>query len=223
MPSRKWDSLWQNNEWLLLYSKPDRDVFHLVPQLRRENVTKILDLGFGLGRHVILLAREGFEVHGIEETKNGVEYCRQWLESEDLQALIRQGDMASIPYPDRFFDFALSWNVIYHGTLKKMKTVLKEIWRVTCDNALLYLTLNSTRNEYYGKGVEVEPNTFDNPEKVDGEHLHHYSDEKEVRELLGDWQIISLKEEEEIFSGKRFPNSWHWMIFARKSSLKNSN
>jgi len=219
MVSKSWDNLWRDKKSLLLWSKPDHDVAGLIPKLKHENVTKVLDLGFGLGRHLVLLAREGFDAYGIEASEAGVDHCRKWLEAEGLQASISQGDMSVIPYPDGLFDFVLSWNVIYHATFAEMKTALKEIWRVTHNGGLLYLTLNSTRNNYYGKGAEIEPNTFNNPEKADGEHLHHYSDEKEVRELLKDWRIISIKEDEETLSGKYFPDSWHWMIFARKDLL----
>lgn len=217
MTSRSWDDLWQDKERLLRWSKPDSDVKGLIPRLKGENITRVLDLGFGLGRHVILLAKEGFDTYGIEGSKSGVDHCRRWLAAESLQASVSQGDISTIPYADDFFDFALSWNVIYHATFDKMRAALMEIQRVTCGNGLLYLTLNSTRNKHYGRGTEVEPGTFRNPEKLDGEHLHHYSDEEEVRRLLKDWQIISLKEEEETLSGNRFPDSWHWMILARKA------
>jgi SAM-dependent methyltransferase len=219
MEKKNWDNLWRDKESLLLWSKPDKDVAGLIPKLKHENVTKVLDLGFGLGRHLVLLAREGFDAYGIEASESGVNHCRKWLETEGLLATISQGDMSTIPYPDGFFDFVLSWNVIYHATFLTMKKTLKEIVRVTCDRGFLYLTLNSTRNNHYGKGFEVEPNTFNNPAKADGEHPHHYSDEKEVRELMKDWRIVSIKEEEETLSDKHFPGSWHWMIFARKNPL----
>ena len=217
MASRNWDNLWQNDQSLLLWSKPDNGVKEVIPKLKHENVTKVMDLGFGLGRHVVLLAKEGFDTYGIEGAESGVNYCRMWLKAESLQASISQGDMSVIPYADGFFDFVLSWNVVYHAAFEKMKTTLGEIHRVTRDDGFLYLPLNSTRNSYYGKGTEIEPRTFRNPEKSDGEHLHHYSDQEEVRRLLRDWHIISVKEEEESLSGRHFPDSWHWMIFARKA------
>lgn len=217
MASRNWNDLWQDDDSLLYWSKPDNDVKELILRLRCENVTKVLDLGFGLGRHVVLMAKEGFDTHGIEGSKSGLDHCRKWLVAEGLRASIGQGDMAVISYVDGFFDFVLSWNVIYHASFEKMKATLREIHHVTHNNGFLYLTLNSTRNNHYGKGTEVELGTFRNPEKADGEHLHHYSDEEEARRLLKDWQIISIKEEEEILSGKHFPDSWHWMIFARKA------
>jgi tellurite methyltransferase len=154
MEKKNWDNLWRDKESLLLWSKPDKDVAVLIPKLKYENVTKVLDLGFGLGRHLVLLAREGFDVYGIEASENRVNHCRKWLETEGLLATISQGDMSTIPYHDGFFDFVLSWNVIYHATFLKMKKTLKEIVRVTCDRGFLYLTLNSTHNNHYGKALK---------------------------------------------------------------------
>jgi hypothetical protein len=80
------------------------------------------------------------------------------------------------------------------------------------------LTLNSTKNKHYGHGTEVEPGTFDNPDKGDGQHLHHYSDEADVRDLLSDWHIERMAELEEALAGRQHPGSWHWMILATKPS-----
>jgi ubiquinone/menaquinone biosynthesis C-methylase UbiE len=210
--SKKWDDLWQDKETLSRWSNPDHDVAMLIPRLKQENIKRVLDLGFGAGRHVILFAKEGFDVYGIEESNSGVDHCREWLDAENLQASISQGDMSTIPYPDSFFDFVLSWKVIHHATLEKIKITLKEILRVTHDNGLFYLTLNNMRSKNYGKGTEIEPGTFLNPEKTDGGHLHHYSDEKGVRELLKDWQIVDIREE----GDKHSPYSGQWIILVRK-------
>lgn len=214
--TKKWDDLWRDKEILLKWSNPEPDVVMLIPRLKEANITRVLDIGFGAGRHVVLFAKEGFDAYGIEESGSGVEHCREWLKAENLQASISQGDMSTLPYPDGFFDFVLSWKVIHHATLEKMKITLKEILRVTHDGGLFYLTLNNIRSKHYGKGTEIEPGTFLNPEKTDGGHLHHYSDEKEVMELLKDWQIISIKEE----GGKSSPDSGHWMVLARKGILE---
>ena len=38
--------------------------------------------------------------------------------------------------------------------------------------------------------------TFDNPEKEEGEHLHHFSDEKDVGSLLSGWEIERMEDAE---------------------------
>ncbi len=124
--------------------------------------------------------------------------------------------MQSLSYPDGFFDFVLSWNVIYHTTRRGMIEILAQIERVLRVDGLLYLTLNSTRNTHCGGSREVEPNTFDNPNKADGQHLHHYSDEADVRDILSRFHIESMGEWEQGSPDRVIAGSWHWTILARK-------
>ncbi len=216
MKSKTWEAAWRERHSHELWSVPDTEVAALLETLRGEGVEKVLDLGFGLGRHVILFAREGFDTHGIEPTSSGFAYCEEWLEAEGLHADIRTGEMTELPYGDGFFDFVLSWNVIYHGTLSRLRKALEEIRRVARKGGLVYLTMNSTRNKHYGQGTEIEPDTFLNPMKMDGDLPHHYSDEGEVKALLEDWEVVRIEEREESLAGIIDPGSYHWMILARK-------
>lgn len=216
MKSKTWEAAWRERDSHELWSVPDVEVLALLETLRGEGVERVLDLGFGLGRHIILFAREGFETYGIEPTRSGFAYCNKWLKGEGLRADIRIGEMTELPYGDGFFDFVLSWNVIYHGTLRQLRRALEEIRRVTRRGGLVYLTLNSTRNKHYGQGSEIEPGTFLNPMKADGDLPHHYSDEEEAEALFEDWDVLRMEEREESFAGALDPGSYHWMILARK-------
>jgi len=216
MKPRTWETNWRERHSRELWTAPDSEVVELVRMLRSEDVRRVLDLGFGLGRHLIFFAREGFETYGIEPTTSGYAYCRDWLKAEGLRADIRIGDMSGLPYGDEFFDFVLSWNVIYHGTLAQLRRALEEIRRVTRRRGLVYLTLNSTRNKDCGHGTEVEPNTFMNPLKTDGDLPHHYSDGEEVKGLLEDWDMMRVEEREESFADTLHPDTYHWMVLVRK-------
>jgi SAM-dependent methyltransferase len=214
---KTWEAAWRERHSHELWSVPDTEVVALLETLRGEE--RVLDLGFGLGRHVILFAGEGFDTYGIEPTRSGFAYCEEWLEAEGLRADIRIGDMTELPYGDGFFDFVLSWNVIYIGTLRQLRRALEEIRRVTRRGGLVYLTLNSTRNKHYGRGTEIEPGTFLDPMKADGDFPHHYSDEDEVKALFEDWDVMRMEEQEESLAGMIDPDSYHWMILARKSRV----
>ena len=216
MRAENWETLWQGKETQLRWSEPDERIIALMPSLKAERIHRVLDLGCGIGRHVIHMAKSGFETYGLDSSEHGLAHCRKWLAAEGLRANLSLGDIAELPYDSDLFDFVISWNVIYHATRTTMVEVLPEISRVMQSKALLYLTLNSTKNKHYGAGTEVEPGTFDNPEKGDGQHLHHYSDKKDVRDLLSSWDIEEMSESEETLSGKLYPGSWHWMILARK-------
>ena len=217
MRAKPWETLWATESIRELWSRPEEGVQHLVPRMKAEGVRRVLDLGCGIGRHVILLAKSGLETCGFDSSAQAVASCQEWLLSERCEAKLHQGDMHCLPYEDDFFGFVLSWNVIYHTTREGMSVILAETERVLRHDGLLYLTLNSTRNKHCGGGTEVEPNTFDNPEKEDGRHLHHYSDREDAEDLLSRFHIERLEEvEQNSFKGDVFPGSWHWTILARK-------
>ena len=217
MKAEAWDNLWRDKEMQLLWNEPDEDVVSLIPKLKREKVYQVLDLGCGIGRHVILMAKQGFNVYALDSSEYAIEHCRNWVRAVGVQATTEHGYMDKLSYPNSFFDFVLAWNVIYHTTRKRMAVTLEEGQRVLSKDGLFYLTLNSTRNKNCGKGIEIEDKTFDNPEKEDGQHQHHYSDERDVRDLLSNWHIESIIEAEDKLYGKPFPGSWHWRILARNS------
>jgi len=217
LDSKTWETAWREKESHELWSIPDTEVEALIETLTREGMRRVLDLGFGIGRHVIIFARKGFETYGIEPTRSGVSHCEKWLEAEGLHADIRMGKMTELPYENSFFDFVLSWNVIYHGTMNQLKKALEEIHRVTRRGGMIYITLNSTRNKHYGQGTEIELNTYLNPMKMDGDLPHHYSDEGEVTALFEEWDVMQMEEQEESLAGVTDPDSYHWMIIARKN------
>ncbi len=216
MKAETWDDLWRDDKCRKHWIKPEEDFLALIPTLKGERVLRTLDLGCGIGRHVIVLATEGFETYAIDSSVAAIEYCQTWMNTAELRTTVQHGNMQALPYPDGFFDFVLSWNVIYHTTRQGMTEILSEIERVLRVDGLLFLTLNSTRNIHCGGGKEVEPNTFTNSDKADGRHLHHYSDEADVRDLLTRFHIESIEESEQGPPDCVIAGSWHWTILARK-------
>jgi len=216
MTSGSWNDLWSDGKSREYWTKPDPTVAQLVPKLKQERVDTVLDIGCGIGRHVVLLAAERFKTYAIDSSLEAAKQCRNWLIQSQLSATVGIGEVQALPYLAESCDFVLCWNVIYHSTRRGMTEALCEIERVLRPEGLLCLTLNSTRNRHCGLGTEVEPDTFDNPDKIDGQHLHHYSDEEDVRALLSTFRIESLDEAEQRYAGKLISDSWHWTAVATR-------
>ncbi len=213
-----WESLWGDDSVLTRWQEPYKDLVNLVPILQSAQYRRVLDLGCGAGRHIILFARSGFETYGIEETESGLSHCREWLKRLGLTAHLIKGDMSDLgQFETGFFDIVVCWHVIYHARLTKMVATLKEIHRVIRPGGLLYITFNSTNNKHYGQGTEIEPNTFIGAkEKLDGEHVHHYSTRDEIHRLLDEFTITSVQEKEDTIAGQTFPETYHWHVIAQK-------
>lgn len=77
--------------------------FSSVPQSARKDV-RFLEMGCGSGANLWAVAREGFEVHGIDLSEEGLALCRAMLDAWNVTAELKAADMTACPYPDRYFD-----------------------------------------------------------------------------------------------------------------------
>jgi hypothetical protein len=65
----------------------------------------------------------------------------------------------------------------------------------------------SKRNDRYGLGREISPNTFIHDAEGDKRHPHYYCNAKELVHLFAGFEIRSLVDREQ----KR-PGSYHWSL-----------
>jgi len=96
----RWDNLWRDEAYVARnWLDPDPHIVRLTPIMQGRRVQRVLDLGCGVGRHLLYLARQGFEGHGLDIS----------------------------PYPDAFFDWALSVQVIHHTTAATLRQVIHHV------------------------------------------------------------------------------------------------
>ena len=200
-----WESIWADLDALPAYWRtPELAVLDWAGRLREARGRRVLDLGCGVGRHTVALARLGFDVTATDVSSSGLATCAAWLAHERLNATCVCHEMEALPFPDFAFDALLAYNVIYHATLAGMRRILAEMRRVLIPGGRLYATVvarDDSRVAGYradvetGKCREIEPFTFiylrDAP---DDKYLpHHYCDEAELNDLLADFAVDDLR------------------------------
>lgn len=110
-----WDGVFEREGRVFL--RPHADMEGLAQTLHERGARAVLDLGSGSGRHVVFLAREGFDATGFDESPQGIALTRQALAADGLTAQLDAGNMLrGLPYPDETFDAVISVQVIHHGT-----------------------------------------------------------------------------------------------------------
>lgn len=212
-----WNKLWMDEDKQRRWSIPDHHFVSYVETLGDISGYRVLDIGAGIGRHSLYLAKKGCIITAIDPSETCRNYLSNLVENEEKNIKIVNGEFTSLTNFDSIkFDMVVCFNVLYHERLEDMKNALREINRILKDSGILYLTLNSTKNIHYGEGIEIESNTFKDQKKIDGEHLHHYSDKSEVYDLLKQFSIDKLEEDEEEVGGKIFKDRWHWYIAVEK-------
>ena len=151
-----------------------------------------LDLGCGIGRHVVYGNKLGFNVHGIDLSVKAVEFARGWAESEGVSGVndkILQGDISKLPWDDCKFSVIVS-----HGVLDSMgydiaKQAAKEAHRVLNADGFFYCDLIS------GFTVDAK-NEFEGEQVVEDDHerntIQSYFTVNKIKDLFS--QYFDLKE-----------------------------
>jgi len=206
-----WDKLFKRGEFTEL--DVDEEVAGFAELLRERNARRVLDLGCGAGRHILHLSKLGFEVHGLDFSAEALRICWRRLLERALSAHLVLGDMRELGYVSGCFDGVVCWYALYHDTLSGIRRTLSEVWRVLRSGGLLLVNFMSKRTWKYGRGEEVEEDTFIQDEGSEAGMLHHYSSREEVRELLGEFRVLHLELREHSWCGKL---SSRWVALAEK-------
>ncbi|NWG15168.1 MAG: class I SAM-dependent methyltransferase [Chloroflexi bacterium] len=166
----------------------------------------VLDVGCGVGRHVVYLGGRGFKMAGMDLSPRGVSISQQVCAERRLDFDGRVADMTAQPWADKTFDAALSTSTICHHRRADILTALGEVRRVLKPGGLFLvdflhkdtLAYQQAREQAAaGELTEVEPDTFvdrrPQPDLIDDAFLpHHFCDEAEARDLLRGFEIMRL-------------------------------
>ena len=102
--------------------------FSLAPEARRQ--VRVLELGCGSGANLWMIAREGFEAHGIDLSQEGLLLCEQMLRKWGASANVKQGNMTALDYENEFFDVVVDVFSSYCMPEKEFDQFLDEVKRV---------------------------------------------------------------------------------------------
>ena len=109
---------------------------------------KILDAGCGGGRNLVYFLRSGFEVFGVDQNAEAIEYVRrlaQTLAPEISPENFQVSSVEKMPFAGEFFDVVISSAVLHFAeNEKQFNQMLREMWRVLKPTGMLFARLAST-------------------------------------------------------------------------------
>lgn len=223
--TKAWD--WSKNSdgyWLI----PSMESAFLAERWQSEGFADFLDLGCGLGRHSVYMARKGFHVASVDLSDYGVHYLNDWAAKEGLPIQTAVCDMLNLPFEDCRFDCMIAYNVIYHTDTAGFLKAVDEIRRVLKPGGEVFLTLlskNTWSFQRAGQYKKIDGNTLLRDEDETEKNVPHFyadiKDIKDIKRFFADWTFASQpKEWCECNIERPEYYSKHWALLLRKQGEK---
>ena len=110
---KKWASFYRQGSGNVY---PDENLVRLIRGRYMEipRSGRVLDVGFGRGANLVMLAQSGFEAHGLEVSEESIEAARELASLTGCRFHLGLLTGTNIPYPDHAFDIIVSWNAVYY-------------------------------------------------------------------------------------------------------------
>jgi len=142
---------------------------------------RILDLGCGSGRLLVLFLEKGWEVYGVDISKAACISTKKKVGKN-----VFCGELEDQNFPSDFFDMVILWHVIEH--IPDPRKVLKEIRRILKKDGILVLALPNIESLQF-KIFRKYWFPLDVPR-----HLYHFSPRtiKRLLELSG-FDVVKLR------------------------------
>ncbi|WP_114418143.1 class I SAM-dependent methyltransferase [Marinospirillum perlucidum] len=213
----EWERSYSNADNFVFY--PHEEIIRFVSKYIRKRVgleqfkdaaadaksARVLDLGCGIGRHVMYCHDMGLDAYGVDLSETAIATFKEWAVMrgiEGIESHVVAGDARDLPWADDYFQFAVS-----HGVLDSMKfeiarSTTVELARVMAPRGLLYCDLISGDDSQHAR-------EFSGEEIVEGPHetdtVQLYFNWASIRSLFQDlFEIVEcnlIRREDVIKSG----------------------
>ena len=167
--------------------------------------SRLLDIGCATGRLCFALARQGYDVTGIDVADKQIEQARRNAEAERVDVTFLQYEMPNLPFPDASFAAAFMGNVYCYvphrasriAFLEEVARVLRPHGEVFLSQTVLDSVLESYEDLYDDNHRKFAPD-YETLEEGDGfvlgapQYLHFFFAEDLMAELeASSFQVVS--------------------------------
>ena len=179
-----------------------------------DHTPRVLDLGCGIGRHIIFSNQMKAEAYGADLSETAIAIAKEWAKKEgisDIDDKIVQSDITKMPFSNGLFDFMVSHGVLDSMSEECCRLAVAESSRVLKHGGLFYCDLISGEDSFHATGFKGE-------EIVTGAHekgtIQLYFDRQMIRDIFEPYykivEIITIRKTSEI--ANQFISRFHLIL-----------
>jgi cyclopropane fatty-acyl-phospholipid synthase-like methyltransferase len=180
------------------------EIDRLIKLLGLKGKERVLDIGCGWGRHIMELARRGYDVTGIDQSETMIAKANELAQAEGLKAAFIVQEMEDIDYIDAYdlciamfgsFGYSLN-NDVHLMILTNLHRALHQGGRLCLEqwNRNRYIQLDGQQQSHEHKGMTiVEDHAFDqNAGRMN--ILRQYITGEDAREFRVSFRLFTVDE-----------------------------
>ena len=202
---RKQQKIWQlehtrlNSIPSMASTEPSSGVISFVEFLREKGIDspkKVIDVGCGQGRSAVYLAKEGFQVTGIDYIKEALEQTKKLADQNEVSINLVEDEIDKTwPFEDNYFDIAVdSFSSIDIETKEGREVYRNEMLRTLKPGGYALVMVVSANDELESQMIKESPGAEKNSTIwPDNQKFQKDYDEQELREFYKDFKILELK------------------------------
>lgn len=215
-----WEKIFKSQAW---GKYPSEDVVRFTASRFKDVVDRkkirVLDLGCGGGAHTWFLARECFDVYGIDGSESAIQQASALLHRDGLTANLTVGDFTKLNYPKGFFDVIIDSSAVQHNSFKNIRIIHRQIWDILKPGGYFCGILINAETSGWETAERIDENTYTNFKEgpIQKELLVHFFTESEVREIMSAYESFSLEKTTRTVGNGKYQYG-HFIISGRKPS-----
>lgn len=186
--SEYWDSRFRA-EGRIWGDTPSPTAYHALEHFQKNNVKKVLMPGSGYGRNTKLFSTSGMEVTGVEISQVACDMAREF----DPLSWVYNASILDLAFLEDEYNVVYCFNTLHLFLENDRKLLVHQCADRVKDGGLIYFTVFSNEETTFGKGKEVEKNTF---ESKPGRPAHYFT-EDDLREHFKNTEILETGAAEE--------------------------
>jgi 2-polyprenyl-3-methyl-5-hydroxy-6-metoxy-1,4-benzoquinol methylase len=143
----------------------------------------VLDSACGEGTAAVYLAKEGFDVTGIDFAEKAIEYANKRAAEEGVSVDFLVMDALELEKLSNTFNFIFEWGLIHHLPEEQVEPYIQKVLQVLAPEGLYMTNSFNIESEAYGqRGQRVRKTPL-------GTELHYYT-EQEMHDLFAKYFTI---------------------------------